>query len=227
MVQRLRDTRIARGLSIVDVERDTRINRGYIDAIEEARFEELPAPVYARGFVRSYARYLGLDPADAVGAMPQDLPAPLGLEPMPGLRRTAPPVLPSVNLPIAGVVAAAVALVIVAVLLVPRLAGESGVDLPADANTPPATGTGPDATGSPTVPTGGATVPPFEDGTAPDLTGVSRVEAQQLLETLGVTPLIVEAFDNSPAGLIFDQSPAPASTLREGDVMTLFVSQGP
>ncbi|MDA0815573.1 MAG: helix-turn-helix transcriptional regulator, partial [Chloroflexi bacterium] len=73
MVQRLRDARIARGLSIVDVERDTRINRGYIDDIEEARFEELPAPVYARGFVRSYARYLGLDPADAVGAMPQDL----------------------------------------------------------------------------------------------------------------------------------------------------------
>ena len=70
-------------------------------------------------------------------------------------------------------------------------------------------------------------MPPFEDGSAPDFTGVARDEAQEVLDTLGVTPLIVEAFDNSPAGLVFDQSPAPGSSLRDGDVMTLFISQGP
>lgn len=224
MVKRFRDTRVMRGLSTIDVERDTRINRSYIDAIEEAQFEALPAPVYARGFVRSYARYLGLDPAEAVEAMPQDLPAPIGLEPMPGLRRTSVPALPAINAPIAGAVAAALALVLVAVLVVPRLAGESGVDVPTEVATPPVGATStPDA-----VPSAGVTtVPPFDDGTAPDFSGVSRTEAQQVLDDLGVTPLIVEAFDATPAGLVFDQSPAPGATLREGDVMTLFVSQGP
>ena len=228
MVKSLRDARIMRGLSTADVERDTRINRGYIDAIEEGRFETLPAPVYARGFVRSYARYLGLDPVEAVDAMPQDLPVPMGLEPMPGLRRTAAPVLPTVNAPIAGAVLLAVVLVLAAAFALPRLAGESGVDLPGGTGTPvggAATATTtPGDSGSPAT---GATVPPFEEGEAPDFSGVTRAEAQRVLDTLGVTPVIVEAFDSSPAGLIFDQSPAPGSSLREGDVMTLFVSQGP
>ena len=226
MVDQLRDTRVSRGLTTTDVERDTRINRAYIEAIEEARFEVLPAPVYARGFVRSYAKYLGLDPAEAVDAMPQDMPAPIGLEPMPGLRRRAAPVLPAVNLPVAGAVAAALVLVLSAILIVPRLAGESGLDLPAGSSTPAATSTPGTPTSGATA-TGGATVPSFEDGTAPDFTGVARTEAQRVLDTLGVTPLIVEAFDSMPAGLVFDQSPAPGASLREDDVMTLFVSQGP
>src|SRR5690606_34315922 len=55
MGKRLRDQRVRSGLSIVDVERDTRINRVYLEALEEAHFDVLPAPIYARGFVRSYA----------------------------------------------------------------------------------------------------------------------------------------------------------------------------
>lgn len=226
MVKSLRDARVMRGLSTTDVERDTRINRGYIDAIEEGRFEALPAPVYARGFVRSYARYLGLDPVDAVDAMPRDLPVPIGLEPMPGLRRTAAPVLPAVNAPIAGAVLLAVVLVVAVAFILPRLAGDSGVDLPEGSATPSgSTATATSTPPSSSSPVTGGTVPPFEEGEAPDFTGVTRDEAQRVLDTLGVTPVIVEAFDTSTAGLIFDQSPAPGSSLREGDVMTLFISQ--
>jgi len=228
MVKQLRDARVRRGLSTTDVERTTRINRNYIEAIEGGRFEELPAPVYARGFVRSYARYLGLDPEEAVAGVPQDLPAPMGLEPMAGLRRTAAPVLPAVNLPVAGAAAVAVALVVAAVLIVPQLAGESGLDVPAAPGTA-GTGASNGATNTPTegTPAEETAVPPFEEGTAPDFTGVTRAEAQRVLDSLGVTPLIVETFDTAPDGLIFDQSPAPGAGLRSGDVMTLFVSQGP
>jgi cytoskeletal protein RodZ len=228
MVRSLRDARVTAGLSVVDVERDTRINRTYIEAIESGRFTDLPAPVYARGFVRSYARYLGLDPEAAVAAMPQDLPAPVGLEPMPGLRRTAAPVLPAVNVPVAGAIAVAVALVVAAILIVPRIAGESGVDLPAGTPEPtPPAGAGASPTPQSTPGGNGSQVPEFEPGTTPDFTGIARAEAQRVLQEFGVTPLIVEAADGSPAGLVFAQSPAPGTALREGDVVTLFVSQGP
>jgi len=40
----------------------------FLEAIEEDRFDELPAPVYARGFIRNYARLVGLDPDDVVAA---------------------------------------------------------------------------------------------------------------------------------------------------------------
>ena len=57
----LREARLRKGLSFADIERDTRINRHYLEALESEHFEVLPAPVYARGFLRSYARALGLD----------------------------------------------------------------------------------------------------------------------------------------------------------------------
>jgi beta-lactam-binding protein with PASTA domain len=71
-----------------------------------------------------------------------------------------------------------------------------------------------------------ATVAPFDEGTAPDFTGVGRAEAEAVLEQIGATPLIVESANAAPAGTIFDQSPAPGEELLEGDVVTLFVSQG-
>jgi cytoskeletal protein RodZ len=38
----------------------------YLEALEEDRFEVLPAPVFAKGFLRQYARFVGLDPDDVV-----------------------------------------------------------------------------------------------------------------------------------------------------------------
>jgi transcriptional regulator with XRE-family HTH domain len=64
--------REARGLTLEDAERDTRISRRYLQALEEERFEVIPAPVYARGFLRSYSQYLGLDPQEAMARYPRD-----------------------------------------------------------------------------------------------------------------------------------------------------------
>lgn len=60
----LAEARLAQGLDLRDVERDTRIRAKYLSALEEERFEELPDDAYVRVFLRTYASYLGLD-ADA------------------------------------------------------------------------------------------------------------------------------------------------------------------
>jgi hypothetical protein len=57
----LREARSRRGIELAQVERDTRIRSRYLAALEDERFEMLPAPAYARGFLRTYADYLGLD----------------------------------------------------------------------------------------------------------------------------------------------------------------------
>lgn len=58
----LRSTRERRGLSIAEVAQDTRISPRFLEALEAEQFDELPAPVYVRGFIRSYAAYLKLEP---------------------------------------------------------------------------------------------------------------------------------------------------------------------
>jgi len=64
--QWLREARQARGLSLEKAEVETRIRLKFLSALEEGNYEELPAEVYARGFVRNYALYLGLDPIEAL-----------------------------------------------------------------------------------------------------------------------------------------------------------------
>ena len=57
----LRKAREARGLSLAQVEEATRIRSAYLQALEEEAHEQLPAPVYTKGFLKNYALYLGLD----------------------------------------------------------------------------------------------------------------------------------------------------------------------
>jgi cytoskeleton protein RodZ len=64
--EELRDARMALGLGIEDLAASLRIRRVYLSALEEGRVQDMPAPAYAIGFVRSYARTLGLDDDDMV-----------------------------------------------------------------------------------------------------------------------------------------------------------------
>ena len=63
--ERLQAAREARGVDLFRVERDTKIRMKYLTAMEQGDFAALPADVYARGFLRNYASYLGLDPDEA------------------------------------------------------------------------------------------------------------------------------------------------------------------
>ncbi len=58
----LREARIRRGLTVTDVENITKIRRKYVEALEENDFEVLPGPTVVKGFLRSYAVFLKLDP---------------------------------------------------------------------------------------------------------------------------------------------------------------------
>ena len=227
----LRGQREALGLGIEEVERETRIGRRYLEAIEGERYELLPAPVYARGFVRGYARCLGLDEEEALALMPRELPRPPGLDPLPGLRRReGPPAVPAlerrwVAIGAAVVLAAAVFFLVGApgfrdapgLGRVP-LVGGGAADEAAPATSAEAT----DAVPPP------AEVPPFEPGKAPDLRGVERAEAKRVLRAGGYGVLVTEAdSETAPAGRVFAQTPAPGAAVAAGDLITLIVSTGP
>ena len=57
----LREARLKRGLTPADVQKAIRIRDRYLQALEEERWEVLPGDAYLKGFLRTYAEYLGLD----------------------------------------------------------------------------------------------------------------------------------------------------------------------
>lgn len=59
----LREARLQRGLTLEQVAYETRIRTRYLEALEDERFEDLPGEAYAKGFLRTYADFLGLDGA--------------------------------------------------------------------------------------------------------------------------------------------------------------------
>lgn len=59
--QYFKQRREERGLSLKEVENATSIRSTYLEAIEQGRFHQVISPVYAKGFVRQYANFLGID----------------------------------------------------------------------------------------------------------------------------------------------------------------------
>ena len=57
----LREARLRRHIEFADAEHGTKIRGKYLRALEDERFELLPSHTYIKGFLRSYAEYLGLD----------------------------------------------------------------------------------------------------------------------------------------------------------------------
>jgi len=58
----LREARERQGLGYPEIESATKIRAKYIRALEEESFTAIPGDAYIRGFLRTYADYLGLDP---------------------------------------------------------------------------------------------------------------------------------------------------------------------
>ena len=72
--EEFRSAREARGLSLSDVAERLHIRSVYLAAIEDEDWHVIGAPVYVRGFMRTYARFLGLDPETAVQRFSQSVP---------------------------------------------------------------------------------------------------------------------------------------------------------
>lgn len=64
----LRREREARDVTLAEISEVTKIGRAYLEALEAERFDVLPAPVFAKGFLREYAKYVGLDPDEVVNS---------------------------------------------------------------------------------------------------------------------------------------------------------------
>ena len=57
----LREARLRQGLDFPEIESGTKVRGKYLQALEEENFDTLPGETYIKGFLRTYADYLGLD----------------------------------------------------------------------------------------------------------------------------------------------------------------------
>ncbi len=218
----LAEARMARGLTLHDVERDTRISTKYLQALEEGELGILPAPVYARAFMRTYAQYLGLNAPALVQRMPGAKPEP-ELPPLPDVGREATAPLISASWLVAGVV---IVLVLAFGLLLFWNRGGDG-DRSVTSGPPPVETPAGEGAEQP-VPPGGQTGPAVsvEPGEVPDLEGEHVLVALTALREAELRYLIVEVEnDEAPKEIVFGQSPSPGTPAEENTVVTLLVSR--
>lgn len=64
--EKLQQAREARGITISEVAEQTRISGLYLEAIENNDYRTLPGGIFNKGFVKSYARYVGVDEQEAL-----------------------------------------------------------------------------------------------------------------------------------------------------------------
>jgi transcriptional regulator with XRE-family HTH domain len=223
----LSETRVARGLTLDEVERDTRIAKRYLEALEREEFGSLPAPVYCRAFLRTYAQYLGLDGNEILRLCPEKGREP-DMAPLPQVSRAAPPAL-SLNWIVAGGV---VLVLLLAGVLLYRSGSGGGGGVPAKEAASPVTaaqGAGAE------VPNPGAVnltpseseATPMEPVDMPDLRGSTLSEALVRIKDAGLNCVIMQVYSkNVPADIVINQSPSPGSTAGADDVITLTVSRG-
>ncbi|HRP95297.1 MAG TPA: DUF4115 domain-containing protein [Rhodocyclaceae bacterium] len=70
----LRGAREARGESVLDVAHALKLSPRQVEAIELERFDQLPGPAFVRGFMRNYARYLGIEAEPLIAGLRRDTP---------------------------------------------------------------------------------------------------------------------------------------------------------
>jgi cytoskeleton protein RodZ len=76
---RLRREREMRGITLDEITESTKVSRRHLEALEGEHFDQLPGGVFNKGFVRAYARFLGIDEDRAVAdysAACNELPEP-------------------------------------------------------------------------------------------------------------------------------------------------------
>lgn len=98
--EQLRKAREAKGLSISDIEKATKIQSRYLEAIENNDFDKLPGDFYVRAFIRQYAQIVGLDGKELLnqyqGEVANEVSQP---EESPAQEEAAAPVEPAENKP--------------------------------------------------------------------------------------------------------------------------------
>ena len=124
----LREARRQRGLQLEDAAAATLIRLRYLEALEEERFELLPAGSYRRTFLREYADYLGVGGETLAAEYDLRFPSPEPEPPPPGYRQA---LLELRGIPLAPTIAIVGALALVAAAIW-ELGGTPGVKAPAN-----------------------------------------------------------------------------------------------
>ncbi|MBX3300298.1 MAG: helix-turn-helix domain-containing protein [Acidobacteria bacterium] len=64
--EKLRQAREERGISIAEVAEQTRISPHYLESIENDNYDPLPGGIFNKGFIKAYAKYVGIDEQEAI-----------------------------------------------------------------------------------------------------------------------------------------------------------------
>ena len=234
----LSQARLARGLTLEDAERGTRISRRFLQALEDHEYGIFPAPVYARGFLRNYCRYLGVDADQQLAELPAAWFAATPTTHLPPVSRGP------ITLKLAWIVAGAVLASVVGLgIFLSRDSSNLGqlqeeaqpqegqqsqeVGLAAPENTPagddvPLTAAPTQASLSP-----GRSLEAGLPGFLPDFTGVPVADVTSFLTQQGIAYLRIDAASTAtPAGLVISQSPGAGATTDSLSQVTLTVSAG-
>lgn len=216
----LRRARQSRGTTIEDAERVTRIPRKYLEALEQENYSILPAPVYARGFLRSYAGYLGLDPGELLPFFPVGHVEEPKLEPLPEVRQ---PRTWSMSGAVAAAAVGALILIVISLYSFGRESGGSSLLAPEEATPEAAPEVIVPAEGGPA---GQEPAAPTVPQALPDLAGLSLEEAVRIVEEAGAPYVVIGVREGDvPIGQIVDQAPSPGEAIEAGGLVTLIVSR--
>ena len=82
---KLKREREKKGVTLEDISRDTKIGARMLRALEEDHFDQLPGGIFNKGFVRAYARRIGLDEEQAIADYLEasgETPPPAGAQPL-------------------------------------------------------------------------------------------------------------------------------------------------
>src|SRR5437588_4172054 len=96
--ERMRREREMRGIKLEEIAASTKIGKRNLEALEQERFDQLPGGIFNKGFVRAYAKYLGLDEEQAVNdflAASANYDQPSALAPPIPATWVKPPAMPS------------------------------------------------------------------------------------------------------------------------------------
>jgi cytoskeletal protein RodZ len=204
----LRRARTAKGISIEDAERVTRIPRKYLEALELENFGILPAPVYARGFLRSYAGYLGLEAKELLPFFPVGHVEEPELDPLPEVRD---PRTWNLN----GLFAMAVVGALIAIVVGLYALGDE-----------PSSAEFARSQDNSNVITGGEPAGDVPLTNLPELVGQTEQEAVTIIQNAGASAVIARVDEEGvPSGQVIAQDPEPGTDIGPNSLVNITVAR--
>jgi transcriptional regulator with XRE-family HTH domain len=213
----LSEARVQRGLTLEDCERDTRISKRYLDALEREDWKIFPAPVYSRAFLRTYAQYLGLNPAELMRAFQAQAEEPPAFQPLPQVST------PSPTGSMSWLLAGGVLLFLLVAGIFLYMSSGGGGGKPSTLSGAAATVV-PEASGGGPAPAVGKVPGEVKKGVVPDLKDLRLDDALAQLDAAGLSFVVVETNQASgQAGVVLSQDPVPGTKGNSSTSVTLVV----